>query len=285
MTVNEVYKAYLDGLEKIYSRGEVESIAALVFESMAGINRAAIKKDRDRLLDVSVVQKLTVSLKKLKLNTPVQYVLGEAWFSDLKFIVSPAVLIPRPETEELVLKVINYLKDWSNASLLDIGTGSGCIPISIKKILPHLKVTAIDKSIEALAIARENATIYKTGIDLFQNDFLDEAGWNNFPVFDVIVSNPPYIPFGEKEMIDKNVADFEPAIALFVEDDRPLIFYEKIARFGKQHLKTGGKIFVETHELFAEQVDELFENAGYISSIELDMHGKQRMVIATRPGQ
>jgi release factor glutamine methyltransferase len=214
------------------------------------------------------------------MHIPVQYVTGEAWFSNMKLKVSPAVLIPRPETEELVNEVISFLKDNQIASVLDIGTGSGCIAIALKKQLPDIQVTAIDISEPALLIAKQNAQQQQTDVDFFQLDFLDENTWQTIPSYDVIISNPPYIPLAEKELLDKNVAAFEPSLALFVENNRPLVFYEKIAAFGKTHLKKSGKIFLETHENFAEETAALFNNDLYSSVVKRDIYEKQRMVVA-----
>ncbi len=281
MTASESYRYFLNELKRIYSSSEAATITDMVFEKVAGLTRSGLIKDPSILLDAVITKNLDHSLLELKDHKPVQYVLGEAWFYQMKLKVSPAVLIPRPETEELVASVIDHLKDNPAASLLDIGTGSGCIVIAIKKNAPGIKSLAIDVSKEALDIATCNATEQNTGIEFVQMDFLNETAWASLPMFNVIVSNPPYIPKGEKELLDKNVTAFEPHLALFVEDDDALIFYEKIALFGETHLSAGGKIFMETHETFAEQASALFNNETYMAEIKNDMNGKQRMVIAT----
>jgi len=281
MTVNELYRQFLAELEHVYEKNEASNICAMLFENIAGITKPALVKNPERPLDENISLKLQDCLLELKQHKPIQYVIGEAWFYKMKLKVSPAVLIPRPETEEIADAIIQYLKDKPAASLLDIGTGSGCIPIAIKKNLGSIQVSAIDISTEALLIAIENSIQQQTAIDFQQANFLDEETWASFPSFDVIVSNPPYIPGNEKRSLDKNVTAFEPHSALFVEDERPLIFYEKIAAFAKTHLKKNGKIFVETHEQFAKQVAELFDKGLYSTKIINDMNGKQRMVIAT----
>ena len=282
MTVNELYRYFLAELEEIYDKHEASNICSMLYESIAGITRSVLIKDPDRVLDEKTVLKLNGCLRELKDHKPIQYIIAEAWFYKMKLKVSPAVLIPRPETEELADIVIKYLKDKPAATLLDIGTGSGCIAIAVKKNIPGLHVTAIDISDDALAIAKENSIQQQTDIDFQLVNFLDEKTWESYPSFDVIVSNPPYIPENEKQLLDKNVTAFEPHTALFVENDRPLIFYEKIAAFGKNHLKGAGKIFMETHEEFAKETAGLFNNDFYSAVIVNDINGKQRMVIATR---
>ncbi len=282
MTLNELYRLYLHDLKDIYPENEAADITKLVFESVAGISRADVIRNPEKLLNEPLTSTLKKHLADLKTHQPVQYVIGEAWFYQMKFKVNPAVLIPRPETEELVTGVIEVLKDNPNAAVLDIGTGSGCIPIALKKNMPGAAITAIDVSKEALEVAKENAASHHTAILLKQLDFLDEQAWNELGSYDIIVSNPPYIPLGEKALLDTNVTAFEPHTALFVPDNTPLIFYEKIAAFGKSHLKENGQVMMETHEDFAMQVLQLFSASGYDAAIIKDMSGKERMVVATR---
>jgi release factor glutamine methyltransferase len=279
MTVNELYRSFLSELENIYDSSEAANISSMVFEKIAGITRPAMIKDPKHVLNKETIARLDDSLAALKMHKPVQYVTGEAWFFKMKLKVSPAVLIPRPETEELADLVIGHLKDKQAATILDIGTGSGCIAIAIKKNIPASRVTAIDISNEALIIAKENSLEQGTDIDFIKLDFLDETTWRSLPLFDVIVSNPPYIPENEKQILDKNVSEFEPHTALFVENGRPLIFYEKIAAFSKAHLTENGKIFLETHEQFAEQTAALFNSDPYSAEIRKDLFEKQRMVM------
>ncbi len=282
MTVNELYRSFLTELEHIYESSEAANINSMIFESIAGITRSSMIKDPTQIPNSKISSRLNECLLELKKYKPVQYVIGEAWFYKMKLKVSPAVLIPRPETEELVDAVIHYLKDKPDAAILDIGTGSGCIAIAIKKNLPDVHVTAIDISNKALIIAKENSARQQTNINFIQLDFLDEKTWQSLPLFDVIISNPPYIPENEKQKLDKNVTEFEPHLALFVENNQPLIFYKKIAAFGKKKLKEKGKIFLETHEHFAEETAALFNDAYYSAEIRKDIYEKQRMVIATR---
>lgn len=282
MTLQALYDQYITALEKIYGHSESSSITQWVFEKITGIKKPNHIADKTADVSNETEMKLSDALSRLILHTPVQYVLGESWFYKMKLKVSPAVLIPRPETEELVEYIINDLKkNKLPSTLLDIGTGSGCIAIALKKNLPPVNISAIDVSIEALQVAKENANDQELEINFIHYDFLNEVGWPALPQFDIIVSNPPYIPFAEKEILDKNVTEFEPALALFIPDEKPLLFYEKIEAFARSNLKEGGKIFLETHEALASEVAALFDNNNYALEIKKDMSGKQRFVIVT----
>jgi release factor glutamine methyltransferase len=190
-------------------------------------------------------------------------------------------LIPRPETEELVEWIIIDSNDKIKpTNIIDIGTGSGCISISLKKELKDANITAIDASEKALQVAKKNSLELNTEIDFLQLDFLNEEEWLLFKKYDIIVSNPPYIPIKEKEILAKNVTMFEPSMALFVENNEPYIFYKKIAEFAKIRLNAKGKIYVEVHESFAQDVKNIFESAGFTCQIKKDIYGKERMVKA-----
>ncbi len=282
MTAIEIYQLYLNELMTIYPKSEAENIRNRTFESLASMSRSELIKNPAKILTPEISKALLDGLAQLKQQKPLQYLLGESWFYKLPFKVSPAVLIPRPETEELVELAIDFLKkEGIGKKVLDIGTGSGCIPISIKKNIEASDMTSIDISAEALAIAKENALTHATEINFQQCDFLEEENWERLDKYEVIISNPPYIPEEEKNLLDKNVTMFEPHIALFVEDKHPLIFYEKIADFGKNHLAKNGIILLETHENYADKVADLFNDKGYMSTIKKDMYDKKRMVIAT----
>ncbi len=282
MTTNQQYRNFLQQLQTIFSLNEATVITDWVFESVAGIERFEIIKNPGLLLSTTVIGQLNKALTALLQHKPVQYVLGEAWFYKMKLTVNEHVLIPRPETEELVKLVVDQAM-LANArpSILDIGTGSGCIAIAVKKNMPEATVTAIDVSRDALKIAKENAAVQQTAIDFLAVDFLAEKQWNNLPKFDCIISNPPYIPLNEKDKLDINVTAFEPHQALFVPDNSPLLFYEKIAAFGKTHLNPTGTIFMETHEDFAKKTAALFANNYKTVSIKKDLFGKERMVTAS----
>ena len=281
MTIGALYLHICTNLESVYPKTEAGKICEWLFENKAGITRQQLLKEPGMQLDAAVTNSINNSLAELMAHKPIQYITGEAWFYHLKLKVTPAVLIPRPETEELAEMVIRQMPVNQELSLLDIGTGSGCIAIAVKKNSRNVHITAIDKSPEALAIAKENAVNNQAAISFSKIDFLDENEWNFFPQFDIIVSNPPYIPVNEMEKLEKHVTAYEPHAALFVTENRPLLFYEKIALFGQTHLKKGGRIFVETHEDLAYECAALFSNDHYKSAVVKDMSGNNRFVTAT----
>ena len=221
--------------------------------------------------------------ERLLKHEPVQYVLNECWFYGLKFYVDKNVLIPRPETEELVDWVIRNIKfPFKDLKILDIGTGSGCIAISLKRKLRKAEVWACDISNEALAVAKRNADNLQADINFIQLDFLNEEERNKLPSFDIIVSNPPYIPQKDKETMQQNVVAHEPHTALFVSDNNPLVFYTAIADFATQHLSKDGSIYCEIHENLGKEVSEIFLQNKFIFEMKKDMQGKERMIKAVR---
>ena len=282
MVIKELYRNFLLKLQGIYNLSEATAITDWVFEKIAVLKRVDIIKAPTQSLKPSTIKLLNHALTQLLEHKPVQYVLGEAWFYHLKLKVNEQVLIPRPETEELVeLMISNCRSKITDPAILDIGTGSGCIPIAIKKNLPAAKLTAVDVSEKALQVAKENAAQYNTPVNFIAMNFLDEAQWTTLPIFDIIISNPPYIPLNEKERLAKNVVSYEPHTALFVPDKDPLIFYEKIAAFSKTHLQAKGMIYLETHEDLAKEVATLFNKDHSNTEIKKDIFGKDRMVIVT----
>ncbi|MEI8059724.1 MAG: peptide chain release factor N(5)-glutamine methyltransferase [Ferruginibacter sp.] len=282
MNTKELYRNFLVQLQKVYELGEATVITDWVFDNIANIKKIDLIKNPLQQVPASVIKKITEKLEQLLLHQPVQYVLGQTTFYNLPFQVSDKVLIPRPETEELTNLVINSWRfETKQVSVLDIGTGSGCIAISIKKNLPSTKVIALDVSYDALEIAHKNSITNKTNVQFSLFDFLDESRWPELMLFDVIISNPPYIPIAEKEKMEKHVVDYEPHDALFVPDNNPLLFYEKIAKFGCTHLNYNGKVYLETHEDYAKDVAALFATTYNQVMIKKDLFGKERMVIAS----
>ncbi len=279
MTASAWYRHYLNRLSKLYEPSESDSIARMVFEKLTGLSRSGILIDPEQSLPSSAEQALTDALQALEEHQPVQYVLGETWFCGSSFMVAPGVLIPRPETEELTEKAIRFLGQ-KPAHVLDIGTGSGCIAISIKKNCPDAQVTAIDKSEDALGIAGKNAERHHCRIDFRKMDFLDAETWPLLGMFDLVISNPPYIPESERQSMSAHVANHEPGMALFVPDGQPLVFYKAIASFAMDHLNNGGQVMAETHENLASETARVFEANGFRAEICRDMFGKERMVIA-----
>lgn len=282
MFIKDEYRHFLVQLQKVYALNESTVITDWVFEKLASLKRSDILKNPENKMKLASAALLKDALQQLLQHKPVQYVLQEAWFYNLKMKVNEHVLIPRPETEELVEQLIRDRKSkLTDPAILDIGTGSGCIPIAIKKNLPAAIVSAVDISEKAIAVAKENAATHNAHISFFQTDFLDESNWSSLPVYDVIISNPPYIPEHEKENLSKSVRAFEPQLALFVADDSPLIFYEKIAIFGTTNLQPLGRMYLETHEAHAQDVAAIFRKDYQTVMVKKDIYGKERMVLVT----
>lgn len=283
MTIHLAYQRLLAQLYEVYETREAANIADMVIEHVTGQR----KIERIVYKDLPVSRKQQEQIEKIAdelLNQrPVQYVLGEAWFMDMKLAVNEHVLIPRPETEELVEWIIKDLKQSGNKrlSLIDIGTGSGCIPIAVKRKIPQVTASAIDISDDALEVAKLNSVAQNVMIDFLQLDFLNRINWSKLGSFDRIVSNPPYIKKSEESAMRNNVLRYEPHLALFVPDEDALLFYKAIAGFSQKHLKPGGNVYVEINEALGEPVIEVFRKNGFSNIIlKKDMQGKDRMVKA-----
>lgn len=279
MTTREAQQKAQLQLKILYDEREAINITEWVMEHITGKKRIDRLLDKQAMLTTSQELQLDMFLQELATHKPIQYVLGEAWFAGMKFFVNEHVLIPRPETEELVSWIVlesQKLKVKSQ-KLLDIGTGSGCIPVSLKKLWPEISVSSVDVSKEALEVAQKNADTLQAEINLLHFDFLNELSWDQLPVVDIIVSNPPYIKQSEHSNMSKNVLDFEPSIALFVPDEDALLFYRKIALFSKTHLSKYGSIFLEINEALGKEVVVLYESFGYKVELRKDMQGKDRM--------
>lgn len=283
MTIREAQSKLLFQLYHQHTNNEAAAICDIVVEHLTGWKRIDQILNRDVKLSASMEQTLEVYCRQLSEHRPVQYVLGECWFFGMKMYVDERVLIPRPETEELVDWIIKEVQP-NCTSVLDVGTGSGCIAIALKKHLPDVQVFACDISNGALEVARKNVVSNNVEIDLIQADFLDVHSWKTLPQCDLIVSNPPYIPFTEKPTMSKHVTSYEPSQALFVDTEDPLKFYRMILEFGRRKLNKGGSIYAETHESFAEEVAKLYQSSGE-GEVELrrDMQGKNRMIRLKKP--
>ncbi|MDF7812700.1 peptide chain release factor N(5)-glutamine methyltransferase [Hymenobacter sp. YC55] len=280
-TLRQLSLALASSLEAIYPAPEADSIAGLVLEHLLGITPLQRRMQAQEVVPEDVKEQLPALEARLLRHEPLQYVLGEAWFMDMALEVTPATLIPRPETEELVQLIIQECKQVQ--SVLDIGTGSGCIPLALCRALQPTQVTAVDISAEALAVARRNAVRYGCEIDFQQVDILSECPRGIAPhTLDILVSNPPYVLENERPLMRPNVLDFEPATALFVPDNDPLLFYRRIATLGTTLLKPGGGVYFEINEQYATQTVSLLTGLGYTAvAAHPDMFGKQRMVRAT----
>lgn len=282
MILKEYYRFHLEALEKIYPRSQAANILQILYEWAYGLNSLQIKTTENFEPDEAVIEKVAQAFEKLLQHYPIQYITGEAWFYKRKFKVSPAVLIPRPETEELVELIVKELNNKPSLQLLDVGTGSGCLAISLQKELPNVIVTAIDISEDALTIAKENASTLTAEINFKIIDFLNEDEWQNLAAYDVLVSNPPYITQSEEKVLDEVVTAYEPHLALFVADENPFIFYKKMIDFAVMHLKKDGIIFMEMHQDYAEAIKQLFTENNFDAKIIIDISGNARMLKATR---
>lgn len=280
MSVNQARRGLSARLQAIYTEREAATIAAWVTEYVTGKTRTQLLADPAVSFTESQAAEFERCAAELMTHKPVQYVLHEAWFGGMKFFVNESVLIPRPETEELVEWIA--AESRNKKTLLDIGTGSGCIPVTLKKILQAAAVTSVDISADALAVAEANAKTLGADLTLIEMDFLDRGQWPALGLFDVIVSNPPYIALGEKNGMEKNVTDFEPHTALFVPDEDPLVFYRAIAEFGQTHLTAEGRMYMELNEALGSACTGLFREHGYETELRKDLQGKERMLKAWR---
>ncbi len=290
MRIKEAYHQLQQSLQPVYENREASNIANLIMEDITGWDRTRRVIHHDESLTDTQLERYTQCREELLHGRPTQYVLGHAWFCDMRFQVDEHVLIPRPETEELVMEVKKMYADIQIGNdyrfkLIDIGTGSGCIAIALKKYFPDWDVWALDKSDQALGIAKTNAVLLDTEIHFVESDILKEAKSDQLPAFDLIISNPPYIPVEDKPEMDDRVLDHEPHTALFVTDNDPLQFYKAILLFSDHHLLRGGMLFFETHELYAQAVADLMEEYGFENiSIKKDFQEKERIVFGRRTG-
>ncbi|MEO6981477.1 MAG: peptide chain release factor N(5)-glutamine methyltransferase [Mucilaginibacter sp.] len=284
-TIKDVFENYKSVLKSIYDANEIEAITLLVINEICNLSKAKIKAFPEIEISPQQIDELTNILEELKRGKPVQYILGKTEFYGLPFNVNPSVLIPRPETEELVEWVIELVGPSKLAvgSILDIGTGSGCIAISLKKNLPQFSVSAIDISPEALQTAASNAKLNNVDIQFIKADILNLNSEIEIPKPEIIVSNPPYVTLHDKTKMHTNVIDFEPHTALFVPENDPLIFYKAIADFAITNLTESGVLFLEINESYGNETVELLAAKDF-KNIELrkDMSGRDRMIKANR---
>ncbi len=282
MSIQEATQYLVQKLTPQYGDREAASIARWLFDDYFNVKP---NNPNDELLFENLLQNDFNSITLRLINgEPIQYITGFAWFYGLKLKVNPTVLIPRPETEELVEWVLQTVGKRKNVQILDIGTGSGCIPVTLKVKNSSLDVSAVDISEGALITASRNAFRHNVDIDFKRLDILNETDWPQLKQFDIIVSNPPYIPYLEKTLMERNVLAFEPELALFVEDDNALIFYKRIAEMAQKHLFTEGSfsaLFFECNQYNALDVAMLLQKMGF-KDVELrkDMSGNDRMIRA-----
>jgi release factor glutamine methyltransferase len=282
MKIKEYRTQFIEVLSPIYDIGEVESFFYLILEEKRELKRIDLALNPDLTFSVEEIQMWNSILVQLQQEIPIQYLLGKTNFYGLDFEVNSAVLIPRPETEELVEWIIetqNPKPKTQNPKILDIGTGSGCIAIALAKNIPNAQVFAIDVSAPALATAQKNAKINEVNVVFIEKNILETEDLEQ--QFDSIISNPPYVRELEKKEIKKNVLDNEPHLALFVEDNDALLFYRKIAELAQKNLSKDGKLFFEINQYLGKEMVELLEKMNF-KNIELrkDMYGNDRMIKA-----
>lgn len=284
MKLKSIQALFQEELGAAYPREEVNSFFYRLIEHYLGLDRFVLVLEPDYRISKKAAQPLFEALTKLRQNYPLQYILGQEQFMGYELLVNEQVLIPRPETEELVRWVLtDPIGKAGNPKILDIGTGSGCIAISLAGHWPHARVSALDISADALGVARENASRNKVKIewilaDILENDLV-RGSW------DLIVSNPPYVREQEKAAMHDNVKRYEPANALFVPDKTPLVFYEGIADFAAAHLNVGGALYLEINQYLAEETTALLRERNFLEiEGKKDMFGNDRMLRATAPG-
>ena len=275
MTIAEIEEIFLEQMPGFYEKDEIKAIASLAVQHVCSITKSYYLLHKHNNLSLLEETALIRILDELRFGKPLQHVIGEADFYGLQFIVNSSVLIPRPETEELV--------SW----ILDIGTGTGCIPIALKKNIPLSEVFAIDISEEAIEIARHNCLLNDVEINLLHGDILDggfvignTSSGSQCEQFNVIVSNPPYIRQSEQSNMQTNVLNHEPHQALFVTDDDPLLFYNSIGEFSLRHLSDDGYLFFEINESFGKETSSLLQRKGFKTELKQDLQGKDRMIKA-----
>ncbi|MBE6342590.1 MAG: peptide chain release factor N(5)-glutamine methyltransferase [Lentimicrobiaceae bacterium] len=278
--VKDIRKYYCELLCSLYGKDEANAMILILFKYYFNIDRVRMVLEPDLRLSESEMLKIHFAVKDLLRNKPIQYVIGETEFCDLKFKVNENVLIPRPETAEMISKIVNSQHSIVNShcSIIDIGTGSGCIAISLAKLISNSNVYALDISEEALKIARENAFNNNVSVSFIHDDILNLK--NNIETkFDIIVSNPPYVRELEKAEMHNNVLKWEPHNALFVSDNDPLIFYRSILEFAKTHLKENGEVWFEINEYLGKEMSDLCHELGFSNvKIHKDFRDRDRVM-------
>jgi release factor glutamine methyltransferase len=279
MTVKEANQFISQALQNFYPESEIRGFQQIIFSHCMSYKRSDIFLKADDAVPETVRIQIYDIIEQLKLEKPVQYILGATEFYGMTFFVDESVLIPRPETEELVQWISN---DYRNSSprVLDIGTGSGCIAVSLARLVPGAKVCGMDISAKALAMAHRNALHNDVHVDYSLVNICSDSLPRMGP-FDVIVSNPPYVTEDQRTRMENNVLDFEPHLALFVPENDPLLFYRVISRFASLHLNKRGSLYFEINEDLADETMKLIESFGFSAELKRDLNDKYRMIKAT----
>jgi release factor glutamine methyltransferase len=280
MTLAEIKISIKQLLSKKIESIELNSLMGILIEEVTGWNRVQQVVEINTPLTEAQINNFNSYSTALLNDKPIQYILGKAWFMGRSFMVNEHVLIPRPETEELIEWVVDYAHIIAKPlQLLDIGTGSGCIAISLKKALPNCSLSAMDISAEALTVAKNNAASLETSIEFIEQDIIHQTTLPQ--VFDVMISNPPYIPIREKINMEAQVKNYEPLIALFVPNEDPLVFYRAIAQVAKKYLAPRGQLFFEIHYDQGKAILQLLDEMNFHAEIRRDSFGKNRMIRAS----
>ena len=277
-TRREIFLRLRDVASELYGADEGRQIAEMIVLAKGGISRNDLLVEPNKELEINDIDRVIAELREWR---PVQYIIGTASFDDMELEVSEGVLIPRPETEELVEWVASEAP--CGAKIVDVCTGSGCIAVALSRRVKQSRVWGIDISKEALSIARRNAEKYAPTIELVEGDALADFSQLVDEEVDVVVSNPPYIPNSDRKFMRRNVTEHEPSIALFVEDDDPLLFYRSIARTALRMLRSGGKLYFEIYENYATEMVDMLVAEGFVNVVvREDFRAKQRMVCAEK---
>lgn len=296
MKLFDAEKYLKEQLKGMYDEQEAANIASLALEDITQLSKAERITKKEEALSIEQARQLNSYRQRLLSHEPLQYIMNKCWFYGMELYVDKNVLIPRPETEELVDWIVKDVRQsgkdvfvreamqadaTTQLKILDIGTGSGCIALALKKSMPKAEVWGCDLSEEALNVARRNGSALDIRVDFQGLNFLDESQQRLLPTVDILVSNPPYVPQKDKEQMNPNVVNYEPHTALFVADENALVFYQALARFGRRRLYERGTVYLEVHEQLANEVAGLFKEHGYRNiEVRKDMQGKDRMVKA-----
>lgn len=283
--VRDIERYIRTELDELYPEGELRMFTQMLFEAYMGWSTAQLLLHRDDTINQSDLLKFHWAVEDLKQYRPIQHIIGYTDFCDCRIAVSPDVLIPRPETEEIVLRATELLNDSGanvqEGNFLDLCTGSGCIAIALAKQFPKAKVYAVDISTKALDLAQKNAERNHVAVEFVQSDILQETFALPCPTFDLIISNPPYIQEKERCNMERNVLEYEPSLALFVPDKDPLKFYRAIGLYALQHLTYKGLLILEINEHLGSATCQLLQSIGFVTQLLQDFRGKDRSIIAT----
>ena len=279
--VRDILNLFHEELDVLYGNGEVGVFCEMLFEAWLGWDKVRLLTSKEQTIDQSDLLRFHWALEDLKACRPIQHIIGHTDFCGCRIAVSPDVLVPRPETEEMVQWIVRSLEFGTRTpNILDLCTGSGCIAIALKKAFPEAQVTAVEVSEKALVVAKENAHANGTDITFLQADILSSPFTSHLSPLTLIVSNPPYVRDSERAQMRRNVLDYDPALALFVPDDDPLQFYSSIADMAKQHLAKDGLLVVEINEALAEETCSLLRDHDFSPEVHEDYRGKSRWVSA-----